>query len=106
MSEFDKISAEVQMRNLQPSVISARNAVELSKLQLLVLMNIEPETEIELQGSLNDYEESVFAGVLTADTNSLKSNSSLMQMDMPLQKNFLTENIRYTRQQVQRKQSS
>ena len=82
VSEFDKISAEVQMRNLQPSVISARNAVELSKLQLLVLMNIEPETEIELQGSLNDYEESVYAGILTADANSLKNNSSLMQMDM------------------------
>ena len=82
MSEFDKISAEVQMRNMQPSVISARNGVELSRLQLLVLMNIDPETEIELQGSLNDYEEAVFAGVLTADTNSLKSNSTLAQLDM------------------------
>ena len=82
VSEFDKISAEVQMRNLQPSVISARNAVELSKLQLLVLMNIEPETEIVLQGSLNDYEEGVFAGVLTADTNSLKDNSTLAQLKM------------------------
>ena len=82
VSEFDKISAEVQMRNLQPSVISARNAVELSKLQLLVLMNIEPETEIVLQGSLNDYEEGVFAGVLTADTNSLKDNSTLAQLNM------------------------
>ena len=82
VSEFDKISAEVQMRNMQPSVISARNGVELSRLQLLVLMNIEPETEIELQGSLNDYEEAVFAGVLTADTSSLKSNSTLAQLDM------------------------
>ncbi len=82
VSEFDKISAEVQMRNLQPSVISARNGVELSKLQLLVLMNIDPETEIGLQGSLNDYEEAVFAGVLTADTNSLKNNSTLAQLDM------------------------
>ena len=82
VSEFDKISAEVQMRNLKPSVISARNAVELSKLQLLVLMNIEPETEFELIGSLKDYEESVYAGILTADTNSLKENSSLKQMDM------------------------
>ena len=82
VSEFDKISAEVQMRNMQPSVISARNGVELSRLQLLVLMNIDPETEIELQGSLNDYEEAVFAGVLTADTNSLKSNSTLAQLDM------------------------
>ena len=82
VSEFDKISAEVQMRNMQPSVISARNGVELSKLQLLVLMNIEPETEIELQGSLNDYEETVFSGVLTTDATSLKGNSTLAQLDM------------------------
>ncbi len=81
-SEFDKISAEVQMRNLQPSVISTRNAVDLSKLQLLVLMNIDPETEFELIGSLKDYEENVYAGVLTADTSSLKENSTLKQLDM------------------------
>ena len=82
VSEYDKISAEVQMRNLQPSVISARNAVELSRLQLVVLMNIEPEINIELDGNLADYEESVFAGVLTADDNSLQNNTSLQQMDM------------------------
>ena len=82
VSEFDKISAEVQMRNMQPSVISARNGVELSKLQLLVLMNIDPETEIELEGSLNDYEQEVFAGVLAADTNSLKNNTTLNQLNM------------------------
>ena len=82
VSEYDKISAEVQMRNLQPSVISARNAVELSRLQLVVLMNIEPETDFLLEGNLADYEESVFAGVLTADEGSLNNNSSLLQMDM------------------------
>ena len=81
VSEYDKISAEVQMRNLQPSVISARNAVELSRLQLVVLMNIEPEIDIVLDGNLADYEEDVFAGVLTAD-NSLENNSSLQQMDL------------------------
>ena len=82
VSEYDKISAEVQMRNLQPSVISARNAVELSRLQLVVLMNIEPETDFVLDGNLDDYEEAVFAGVLTADSTSLKNNTSLLQMDM------------------------
>ena len=82
VSEFDKITAEVQMRNLQPSVISAGNGVELSKLQLLVLMNIDPETEIELQGSLNDYEESVYATSITAEASSLENNTSLAQMDM------------------------
>ena len=82
VSEYDKISAEVQMRNLQPSVISARNAVELSRLQLVVLMNIEPEINIVLDGNLADYEEAVFAGILTADSSSLNNNTSLLQMDM------------------------
>ena len=82
VSEYDKISAEVQMRNLQPSVISARNAVELSRLQLVVLMNIDPETTFVLDGNLGDYEESVFAGILAADSSSLKNNTSLLQMDM------------------------
>ena len=82
VSEYDKISAEVQMRNLQPSVISARNAVELSRLQLVVLMNIEPEVNIVLDDNLADYEESVFAGVFTADSSSLNNNTSLLQMDL------------------------
>ena len=82
VSEFDKITAEVQMRNLQPSVISANNGVELSKLQLLVLMNIDPETEIELQGCLNDYEESVYANAIATEASSLENNTSLAQMDM------------------------
>ena len=82
VSEFDKITAEVQMRNLKPSVISASNGIELSKLQLLVLMNIDPETEIELQGSLNDYEESVYASAMNTEASSLENNTSLAQMDM------------------------
>ena len=82
VSEYDKISAEVQMRNLQPSVISARNAVELSRLQLVVLMNIDPDMAFELDDNLADYEETVFAGVLTADSTSLNNNSTLIQMDM------------------------
>lgn len=82
VSEFDKITAEVQMRNLKPSVISASNGIELSKLQLLVLMNIDPETEIELQGSLNDYEESVYATAINTEASSLENNTSLAQMDM------------------------
>ena len=96
VSEFDKITAEVQMRNLQPSVISASNGIELSKLQLLVLMNIDPETEIELQGSLNDYEESVYSTAMTAEANSLDNNTSLVQMDMNVK--MLKQNLSINKQ--------
>ena len=82
VSEYDKISAEVQMRNLKPSVISAGNAVELSKLQLKVLMGVTADVDIIVEGNLKDYEEQMYASMLTLDTLSLAQNSSLLQMDL------------------------
>lgn len=82
VSEYDKISAEVQMRNLQPSVISARNAVDLSKLQLKVLMGVTAEVDIEVEGNLKDYEEGMYATMIGTDSLSLRNNSSLLQLDL------------------------
>ena len=82
ISEYDKISAEVQMRNLQPSVISARNAVDLSKLQLKVLMGVTADVDVAVEGNLRDYEEQMYTSMLTTDSLSLEQNSSLMQMDL------------------------
>lgn len=47
VSEYDKISAEVQMRSIKPNLISAANAVTLAKLQLKVLMGITADVEIK-----------------------------------------------------------
>ena len=82
VSEYDKISAEVQMRNLQPSVISARNAVDLSKLQLKVLMGVTADVDIEVEGNLKDYEERMYATMIGTDSLSLRNNSSLLQLDL------------------------
>lgn len=48
VSEFDKISAEVQMRSIKPNVIAADNAVTLAKLQLKVLMGITTDVDIKI----------------------------------------------------------
>lgn len=82
VSEYDKISAEVQMRNLKPSVISARNAVELSMLQLKVLMGITADVDIVVEGSLKDYEQQLYGDMLALDSLSLANNTSLLQLDM------------------------
>ena len=50
MSEYDKISAEVQMRSIKPNVISAANGVTLAKLQLKVLMGITADVELKAVG--------------------------------------------------------
>ena len=79
-SEYDKISAEVQLRSLNPTVIQARNAVTLAKLQLMVLMGIDPETEIVIEGSLEDYEDRLYEEALTAGDFSLENNTNMRQL--------------------------
>ena len=69
VSEFDKITAEVQMRSVKPSVISAGNAVTLSKLQLKVLMGVTADVEIKIDDSLAAYESIVFANQLENDAH-------------------------------------
>ena len=46
VSEYDKISADVQMRSLKPTVVSARNGVNLANLQLKVLMGMESDVKV------------------------------------------------------------
>ena len=82
VSEYDRISAEVQMRNLKPSVISARNAVDLSQLQLKVLMGVTADVDVVVEGNLKDYEEQMYVSMLGLDSLSLERNSSLMQLDL------------------------
>lgn len=81
-SEYDKISAEVQLRSLNPTVIQARNAVTLSKLQLMVLMGIDPETQIVVEGSLEDYEDQLYGEALKAGDYSLENNTNMRQLKM------------------------
>lgn len=82
-SEYDKISAEVQMRSLKPNLVSAENAIRMAKLQLKVLMGIESDVDIVVEGSLSDYENSMYIESL-ADNESydLSGNSNLRQLGL------------------------
>lgn len=91
VSEFDKISAEVQMRSIKPNVIAADNAVTLAKLQLKVLMGITADVDIKIDDSLANYESMLFANQLSAMETGLENNTSLKQFD--LNKKLLQRNI-------------
>lgn len=80
VSEYDKISAEVQMSNAKPSLISGQNAVELAKLQLKVLMGITADIELEIEDSLKNYEQEMANAIYTEID--LTGNSSLKQIDL------------------------
>ena len=91
-SEYDKISAEVQLRSLNPTVIQARNAVTMAKLQLMVLMGVDPTTDIIVDGSLEDYEDQLYTEALGAGSYSLENNTNMRQLK--LSEKMLNQSLR------------
>jgi len=80
VSEYDKISAEVQMRSIKPNVVSAKNAITLAQLQLKVLMGVTTSYGIHLDDSLKNYESGM--DNYKVSSYSLENNSSLRQLSL------------------------
>ena len=83
VSEYDKISAEVQMRSLKPNVVSAGNGVNLAMLQLKVLLGMESDMPVAVVGNLKDYEMAMFTRQAQPQPeNIVGGNTTLRQLDM------------------------
>ena len=81
VSEYDKISAEVQMRSTNSAMITAETGRSLALLQLKVLMGVTANVDISINDSLKAYEDklTLLDGVVTEAE--LSGNSSLRQLD-------------------------
>lgn len=83
VSEYDKIRADVQVRSLKPSLVQSLNAMNLALLQLKVLMGVDTSTEIEPDGTLDNYEMSMMSSdILNVDTASIANNTTLKQLEI------------------------
>ena len=81
VSEYDKITAEVQMRNMKSSVVSAETGLTLATLQLKVLMGIDTNIGININDSLKAYENSLTLSNTEVTAEELSNNSTLRQLD-------------------------
>lgn len=82
VSEFEWIRADVQVRNALTNLVSAESAINLSTLQLKMLMGIGMHTAIQPTGTLADYESLVFEQAIQLSNNSLNNNTDLNQFDL------------------------
>lgn len=82
VSEYDKISAEVQMRTANSSVVSAETGVTLSKLQLKVLMGIDTNIDINIVDSLKAYESKMTLANAQGETDNVEGNTNIRQLDL------------------------
>ena len=81
-SEYDYLSAQIQVNNLNPSYISAKNSVELAILQLKILLSLPETQEIEVVEKLEDYEENFSLLDELETEKALTNNSQLRQLDL------------------------
>lgn len=85
-SEFDKLRAEVELKNQRPNLIAAETAIELASMQLKALMGLDIEYPVIFEGSLAQFEGQVTEeGLLPARSFSLENNTDLIQMSIQKQ---------------------
>jgi outer membrane protein TolC len=82
-SEYDLLTAQVQLSNLKPTIIQTEQAIDVAKLSLKMYLSLPEEVEIEVEGELNQMRDLVFAGAdLTTD---ISENSNLKQLDLQVE---------------------
>ncbi|MDR0537691.1 MAG: TolC family protein [Tannerellaceae bacterium] len=81
VAEYDLIRANVSMRNIEPNLLQAENAVTLAKWQLKALLGMDLDREIECEGKLTDFQNNLYGDYLSINT-SLDDNSTLRQLDL------------------------
>lgn len=81
VSEYDKISAEVQVRSINSAVVSAESGKTLALLQLKVLMGIDPNIDINIAENLKEYEGQLSLSGANYDEAELENNSAIRQID-------------------------
>ncbi|MDR2890993.1 MAG: TolC family protein [Alistipes sp.] len=91
-SEYDLLTAEVQLSNLQPSIIAARNGIEVARQMLRMYLSVPEDVAIALDGSLDDLRGDVMA--MPDPTVDVDDNSEMRQLDY--QQSMLRQQIRLT----------
>lgn len=81
-SEYDYLRAQVQVNNLNPSYISAKNGVDLAKLQLKMLLSLPMDQQISVTEVLSDYEDNVALLDQYEKDRATEYNSTLRQLDL------------------------
>ena len=94
VSEYDYISSNVSVQNAIPNLIEAQNSVVLTLWQLKALLGIDLNKNIDVVGSLMDYEAQMNYAH-TIDQLDLSNNSTLKQLD--IQEGMLESALKITK---------
>ena len=92
-SEYNLLTAEVQLSNLQPSIIQTANSIDVAKRLLKMYLSLPENIDIALVGSLDDFRDAILNGGDELSTD-ISENSTLKQLD--IQSELLQQNLKLT----------
>lgn len=79
-SEYDYLTAQVQLSNLKPQILQTETAVQLTKLQLKMYLSIPENVDIVIVGSLDDFRDIV---LMNEDySRDISDNTTLRNLDI------------------------
>ncbi len=83
-SEYDKIRTDVAVRNITPSLTQAKNALEMTQLQLKILLSLKLDIPIDVEGDFEKFERDILN--FNESMIDLSGNSAMKSMDLELEK--------------------
>lgn len=89
-SEYDLLTARVQLSNIRPTILQTENSVTIAKRMLKMLLSIPEQVTIEVTGRLDDLRTEVLADRHMSDD--VSGNSDLRSLE--LQEELLTRQLR------------
>lgn len=92
-SEYNLLTAEVQLSNLQPSIIQTANSIDVAKRLLKMYLSLPENIDIALVGTLDDFRDAILNGGEELSTD-ISENSTLKQLD--IQSELLKQNLKLT----------
>ena len=82
-SDFDKLRADVQVKNQKPQLTAAESSIYLASMMLKVLIGVDVNEPLIFDGQLSDFEEEMNNYVIAdAQSVSLAANSDLRQLEL------------------------
>ena len=81
VSEYDYIRAQVNVNNLNPLLINAKNGVELATLNLIMILSISSDQEINITEKLENFNDNINTLSETDNRTVVANNSDLRILD-------------------------
>ena len=81
-SEYDLLSAQVQLSNLRPNIIQTENSIRASKLLFKMYLGLPESADFTLVGSLDNFAEEVAMATVPTNEVDLANNADLRALDL------------------------